>query len=114
MVAAPDVGGLHDLAVHVELELAHRTVAHPDRAGASISAEMVELPLDEVAPAVDAVHDLQVSAALVPADLLQKPHELVGLAIVAHGIQRGQREGRVPEPDEPVVPVAHPADRLGE
>ncbi len=68
VIAAPDVRGLEDLAVDVELQLADRAVADPDGPRAQVAGQMVELALDQVAAAVDAVHDLQVTAALVAAD----------------------------------------------
>ena len=80
MVPPPDVGGLHDLAIDIELELAHRTIADPDRPRVAIAAQVIELPLDQVTPAIDPVHDLKVTASFVAADFLQEAHELVGLA----------------------------------
>ena len=114
MAPPPDVGRLQDLAVDVELQLTHGAVSHPDGPRAQVARQMIELTLDQVSASVDAVHDLQVSAAFVPADALQEAHERVGLGAVAHGVQRGEGERRVAEPHEPVVPVPDPADGLGQ
>jgi len=54
-----------------------------------------ELPLNEVPASVDAVHDLEVPASFLAADLLQEPHEMVGLGVVPHVVERGEREGGV-------------------
>ena len=64
------------LAVDVELELARPRHSDPHRPRAEIAAQVIELPLDQVAAAVDTVHDLEVAAALVAADLLEEAHEL--------------------------------------
>src|SRR5919112_738095 len=70
VIAPPDVRGLQHFPVDVELQLARGAVPHPDGTGSLVSREMVELTLDEISAAVDAVHDLEVPAAFVAADLL--------------------------------------------
>src|SRR4051812_1704730 len=90
MVSPPDVGSLHDFTIDVELQLAHRPVPDPHRSRVLIPAQMIELAFYQVAAAIDAVHDLKVAATFVPADLLEKTHELIRLTVVPHRIQRCQ------------------------
>src|SRR4051812_28938156 len=75
---------------------------------------MIELPLDQVPPTVDAVHDLEMTAALVAADLLQEAHEMIGFPVMSDRVQRGKREGRIPQPNESIIPVSYSPDRLRE
>ena len=108
MVATPDVCRLHDFAIDVELQLSDGSVAHPNRPRASISIQMIELPLDQVPPPVYAIHDLQMSTALMSAHLLQKSHELIGFVVMTDGVERRQGKSRIPKPDKAVVPVSIP------
>src|SRR6185503_10634318 len=75
MRLAPDRGCLEHFAVDVELQLAGRAVADADRPRVHIAREVVEHGFLEVPPAIDAIHDLQVAAALVATDPFQKTHE---------------------------------------
>jgi hypothetical protein len=111
---SPDVGCLEDLAIDVELQLADRPIPHPDGPRAQVARQVVELTLHQIPSSVDAVHDLQVPAALVAADPLEEAHERIGLSPMTHGVQRGEGERRVAEPDEPIVPVANSPDGLRE
>ncbi len=110
------VGRAEQLPVDVDLALVPGTVAHPHGAAVAPAREMAELALGEVVLAADAEHDLQVAAA---ADLARRTHrqvveELVGLVGAGRHPQRLQRERRVPHPGVAVVPVAFPADLLGQ
>ena len=67
----------------------------------------------EVTAPVDPVHDLE-AAVVVRLEVGHELHELVGLPVQVQEVQRLQRERRVPDPREAVVPVALPAGRLGE
>ena len=79
----------------------------PIRTGlrALVPGQVVAGRLGEVAPAVDAVHDLQ-AAVLVRFDVGDELHELVGLPVQQQVVQRLQGEGRVAHPGVAVVPVA--------
>ena len=105
--------GDHHLAEHVGLALVHGAVADAHRAGAGVAGEVVELALGELAATVDAVHDLEVLG--VSRDRPQQPvapaPRLVG---VAGPDERLEREGRVAQPAEAVVPVAFAAEVLRE
>ena len=69
--------------------------------------------LVELAPAVDAVHDLQVTA--VTFDQVAEEREVVaGLPLEAEGVQAPQCERRVAHPGVAVVPVALAARGLGQ
>ncbi len=119
----PRVGGLddaalpgplerdHHLAEDVALTLVDGAVADPHRARAGIPRQVVELALDELAPAVDAVHDLHVLG--VARDRPQQPvAPQPGLLEVAAAEQRLERERRVAQPAVAVVPVALAAEVL--
>ena len=98
-------------AEDVVLALVEGAVADPHRAGARVAGEVVARRLGQVAPAVDAVHDLE-RAVLVRLDVGDELHELVGLPVEVEVVQRLQREGRVAHPGVAVVPVALAARRL--
>src|SRR5580692_12446365 len=71
-----EVHRVHDLAVDVNLELARRAVADPDRPRAVVALEVVERLLADAVAAVDGVHDRDVALGrgrLAP--LLQPVHE---------------------------------------
>ena len=68
--------------------------------------------LHEVPAAVDAVHDLEVPLALVPAHPLEETHETIGLGVVAHGLECREGERGVAQPHKAIVPVAASADGL--
>ena len=112
-VRAGLVQRVHQLAVHVELELLCGAVPGPDRRGALVAGQPVELGLGETPFAGHAVHDLHL---LGPAG--QRPQQPLapgaGLVVVAGADQGQQRERGVADPAEPVVPVAHAADLLGQ
>ena len=71
---------------------------------------MIERAFGEVTPTIDAVHDLQVCVVGLSAHALQKAHEAIGLLEMAEDVQRIQDEGRITQPRESIVPVAHAAD----
>ncbi len=76
---------------------------------------MGEAELAEVVTAVDPVNDLQRAVGiLLAAALVQPAHELGGLFGEADPQQGVEREGGVADPGVAVVPVAHPADILGQ
>ena len=102
-----------NLPVDVELELLACGVADPHRPRLGEAREPAELELVEAPLPCDPVHDLEVGR--VARDRAQEPVAPgLGLVPVA-GVQHGQqRQRRVAEPAVAVVPVAHPADVLGE
>ena len=115
LVGEPD-GGVEQLAVDVELALVPGAVADPHRGAVPPAAEVLQLPLGEIALAADAEHDLQVPA---PPDLgrrrrRQVVEELVGLVGAGRHPQGLHGEAGVADPGVAVVPVAGPARRLGQ
>jgi len=111
-VAVIQPGGVEQVAVDVELELVGG-VADPDRAGAAVAVQGVQLDLREQPFATHAVHELEV---LGPAGggAFQPAHEGMGLVGVAQGEQGVEVHGGIPQPAVAVVPVAHPAQLLGQ
>src|SRR5215467_10152586 len=98
------VEGVEDHAPHVVLLLLVGGVADADRPRALIAVQMLEHVLLEVAPAVDAVDDLQ--AAAVALDQVGDEREIVvGLPLESQGEQAPERERRVADPAVTVVPV---------
>ena len=70
---------------------------------------MVEHLLANVRAAVDAVHDLErarIRAGLVDDAIVEPSQELASLFDVAESQQRVDRERRIADPGEPIVPVA--------
>ncbi len=102
---------VHDLAVHIELELLARGVADAHRRRILVAGQPVELHLLQSSFAADAVHDLHLlgAAGHGSPEPVAPRHGLVAVPGVA---QRGEREGRVAQPAVPVVPVAHAAEPL--
>ena len=95
----------------VVLALVEGPVADPHRVGSGVARELVARGLGEVAAPVDPVHDLE-RAVVVRLEVGDELHELVGLPVQIQEVQRLQREGRVADPGEAVVPVALTARRL--
>ncbi|OUD96467.1 hypothetical protein CMMCAS03_00465 [Clavibacter michiganensis subsp. michiganensis] len=103
----------HHLADHVGLVLLEGAVADAHRAGAVVAGQAREVALGEVPLAAQPVHDLHV--ARIPGDRPEEPRApLVGLALEAVREEHLQGERRVAEPHVAVVPVAGPAELLGE
>ena len=100
-------------AEDVVLPLVVGAVPDPDGLGARVPGQVVEGRLGQVAATVDPVHDLQ-RAVLVGLEVRDELHELVGLPVEVEPVERLQREGRVPHPRVPVVPVPLAAGRLRE
>ena len=110
--AAPrQVQRVHHLAVDVELQLAVRGVADAHRLRALVAGEPRHLPFGQAPLAGDAVHDLHLVGAA--GDGAQQPvAPRLRLLVVAGVHQREQRERRVAQPAEAVVPVARAAELL--
>ena len=106
---------VEQLAVDVQLHLVPCAVAHSDRRRFAPAAQVRKLALGEVVLASDPVHDLK--RALAGAAARRAGHEgdeLLGLVRAGADVERLDREARVADPGEAVVPVALAADRLGE
>src|SRR5690606_32853648 len=98
---------------HVDLDLFGRGVADAHRTGVFVAAQPIELVLGQAPFATDAVHDLQLvgTAADGPQQPVA-PGTRLGQVAAAH--QGVERESGIAEPAVAVVPVAHPADTLGQ
>ena len=107
-----DPGGLHQIAVDVELLLAGGTVADAHRARAAIAGQRERRSVRALA-AVEPVEDAQPRMRQLRG-VQQPPEEGLALVRAAELHQRAQRERRVAQPAEAVVPVALPADLLGQ
>ncbi len=101
------------LSPHVELPLLRRAVAGAHRLRPGEPGQPVEGLLGDPAPPVDPIHDPQlVGPSRGRADQPLPPG--LGLLEIPAVQQRLQGEGRVAQPAVPVVPVALPADLLGQ
>ena len=110
-----DVHGVEDHSPHVVLLLIPGAVADPDRARPPPPGQVVQGLLGQVAFPADAVHDLQLERAVevTAADRVQDEAPVLDrLPVEAQAVQRPEHERRVPDPGEPVVPVARPAGRF--
>ena len=103
----------HHLPEHVGLPLLDRRVADAHGPGAGVAGEVVELALGEMPATLDGVHHLHVHR--IARDRPQQPVAPV-LRIVgaARGEQGLQRQRGIAQPAVAVVPVALPAELLGE
>src|SRR6266568_8281281 len=101
-----EVDRVHELAVDVELELIVGGVPDAHRLRVRISRPVGQRLLAEVVTAIDPVHDLERAVrAELPAARLDPVHEGASLG-EAQALERIQREGGVPDPGVPIVPVA--------
>ncbi len=99
--------------VAVELELGLGAVANPHRPRAAVALELVELLLGKLSAAIDPVEHAQRQG--MPAGGGTEPAG-VGARLIgaSEGVEGVEGEPGVPQPGVAVVPVAHPADLLGE
>ena len=104
---------VEDRAEDVVLPLVEGTVADPHGRSAGVAAELVTCRLVQVAPAVDAVHDLE-RAVLGRLEVADELHELARLPVQIEEVERLEGERRVPDPGVAVVPVPLAARCLGE
>ena len=110
---AADIQRIDHLAVDVELELRSRGVADAHRRRARVTGQPWQHRLAEDALAGDAVQHGEVLRP--PGRRPQQPlAPCAGLVAIAGEQQRIERERGVAQPAEPVVPVAHAADALGQ
>ena len=108
---ARDVQRVEDLAVDVQLELVDRGVADAHRPGVLVPWQPVERQLRKPPLAGGAVHGLQLRR--ITAGSAKEPVAPRGrLGEKATVDEREEREGRVPQPAESVVPVPDAADLL--
>ncbi len=105
--------GIDHLAVHVQLELVGRRVADPDRPRSPISGQPVEDAFGRRLVAVQVVEDVELGPGQ-PGGLQQPLEEGVGLVGKAEPVECPDRERRVAQPAEPVIPVERAADSLGQ
>ncbi len=103
----------HQLADDVELALQGGAVADPDRPGVGIAGQVRELELGDPPAAVDGVQDLEVRGVAGHRAQQPAPPQL-GLVGVTGLDQRADRQRRVAQPAEAVVPIARPARVLGQ
>ncbi len=112
VMGARDVQQVHHLADHVVLNLGPRQVADADRPAVGVAPEPGQLELGQPPLAADAVERLHLlgHARHRPE---QPPPPGERLVAIARLLQRVEREGRVAQPAETIVPVARAADLLG-
>jgi hypothetical protein len=104
---------VQELAVDVELDLVPGAVADANRRRVAPPAQVAEHALGEVVLAADPVHDLQRALARAAAGRAgHERDELLGLVGARADVERLDRQARVADPREAVVPVALAADRL--
>ncbi len=104
-LVAQYVGGLEDLAHHVELALAPRLVANAYRPARAVAGQVVELVLGEVALTLDAEHDLHVTGGLAPDRGGHPVEEAMRFVRACRHPQGSQGQAGVAQPREPVVPI---------
>ena len=112
---AVEVQRVEQLAVDVELGLVPGAVADAHRARVAPAAQVRQLALGQVVLAADPVHDLQRALARPAAGRARHERdELLRLVGAGADVERLEREARVADPREAVVPVALAADGLGQ
>ena len=104
---------VHDFAVDVELQLIDRGVPDADRPRPLVSGQPVERELRQPPFSARPVHRLQIGRiASDGSEQPRPPGGRLGREPARH--QRVQRERRVSEPADAVVPIAHPSKLLGQ
>jgi hypothetical protein len=106
-------GGIEHPAVAVELMLVGGGVAEPHRPAARVPRPAGDLPFRDGAAAVNGQQDGK-AGAVQPGGVQQPGHEPAGLLVLAHAQERADADAGVAWPRVPVVPVADPADVLGQ
>src|SRR5215831_1485164 len=105
------VDGVHEFAVHVELQLNGSGVADAHRRGAVITRQPRYLPFGELPFTRQAIHDLElVWASRHSAREPSSP--CLRLLAIPCRIERHKRQGRVAQPAIAIVPVALAAELL--
>ena len=95
----------HHLAVDIVLHVLEGLVSDPHRPIPVVSREVRELELGRLRVAVDPVGGLEDATALL-GEVAQVLEEVLHLLRVAESLERVEREVRVAQPAEAVVPVA--------
>ncbi len=108
-----EVDGVEHRAPDVVLGLRVGGVADAHGPRVLEAREVVERLLGQVGAPVDPVHDLQVARGRL-GHVGDEVEEVVRLPVEAERVQAPERERRVADPREAVVPVALPAGRLGQ
>ena len=112
-VCARLVEGVDYLAVHVELELLGGRVTDAYWLRVLVAGQPLEHALVEPPLAAESVHDLDVRR--IAGHGAEEPiAPAVRLVLVAGSEHREQRQRRVAQPAEAIVPVAGAADPLGQ
>src|SRR5262249_16002386 len=76
-----------------------------------VTAKMIQRDFLEIASAVHAVHDLQRTSLGVIAEAARYPvNKRVRFVDEAYPDDRIQRECRIPQPGEPIIPISHPSN----
>src|SRR6266446_8484732 len=110
-----EIHRIKQLAVDNKLELVVGIVPNADGGGLLVALEMREDFFREDVPPVDAIHYLERPVWSERATAgLDPPHKGCGLVGIAQTNQRIEGERGVPDPGIAVIPVALPADFLGE
>src|SRR5687768_1206588 len=105
--------GGYDLAIHIELRLAMRSVADPDRTGRSKTGEVIKRLFPQVRSAIHVVHDLEFGPS--QARRVQEPlKERARLALIAETREGPHRQRSVAKPAVTVIPVAVRSDGFGQ
>src|SRR5581483_1484831 len=111
------VAGLHGLAVNIELELFPSRVADSHGPRAPVTFEMVQRELFEIGAAIDSKHDRQRPGwplGMLAQAVAYPVAERLRLLGEAQATQGMDRQRSVPDPGKTVIPVALPADLLGQ
>jgi hypothetical protein len=104
---------VEDFAMHVYLALVEGVITDAHRPAPGVAVQVIERALRQIGFAVDAVHDLQLRRRGC-ADPRQVTAEAPRFTAITGDRQRVEHESRVAQPAIPVVPVAAPADLLGQ
>src|SRR6185295_4895974 len=104
---------IHQLTGDIELELICGVVPDTNRFRSAVPIEMIERGFLQVAVIADAVEDIQSPLWVVlPADILQKADEFLGLLCQAKAHEGVHGKGRVADPTVAVIPIPMPPDTL--
>src|SRR5262249_2840844 len=110
---AKPASSTQQLSIDVELPLVPGPVADPDRPALAPARHVPQLPLRQIVLTADSEHDLEVHPADTRRGSARHPgKEAVGLVRAGGYPERLQRQARVADPCEPVVPVASGAHSL--
>src|SRR5262249_11299643 len=103
-----EINRVHHLAINVQLELLVSCISDAYRLRILIPTEMIQRNLVELLPAIEPIHHLQwTRLGIVTQSSFEPLNECFRFVDKSQSNEGIQRESRVSQPGEAVIPIAH-------